>query len=52
MNRKYINIELKEETIKNLDIIAEKLVRKRKQVIELLLENLVKHKIENGDYSL
>ena len=50
--RKYVNIELEEETIRHLDTIADKVTRKRKQVIELLLEKLVEKKMKDEDYSL
>lgn len=50
--KKYVNIQLEEKTLEDLDIIAGKVTRKRKQVIELLLEKLVKKKIEEKDFSL
>lgn len=50
--KKYVNIQLEEKTLADLDLIADKVTRKRKQVIELLLEKLVKKKIEEKDFSL
>lgn len=51
-DRKYINIQLDEETIRHLDEFAKRINRKRKQVMELLLQQSIDKKITEQDYSL
>lgn len=50
--RRYVNIELEEETIKDCDTIADKNLRSRKQIIEFLITKTVETMMKNKELKI